>query len=108
MRNNVLMAMTSGATSCFYANNGPRTIVGFQVPAMDGTTLTFERQIDATGSWATVRDVASATAYAIPIGSAGYIPVDPRVFVGGCNIRITANTTQTADRAIYAAFNDVG
>ena len=107
MRNNISLTMASGATSGVIVNNGPRTIVGFQVPTLDGATIGFERRIDSASSWATVRDVASATAYSIPIGSAGYVPVDPRVFVGGGDIRLTANTVQTAERTIVAAFNDV-
>lgn len=108
MRNNITLTMSSGATSAVLVNSGPRTVVGFQVPAMDGATIGFERRMDSSSSWATVRDVASATAYSIPIGSAGFVPVDTRVFVGGGDIRLTANTLQTADKTIYAALNDVG
>jgi hypothetical protein len=108
MRNNISLAMTSGATSTVLSNNGPRTVAGFQLPAMDGATIGFERRADAASSWATVRDVASATAYSIPIGSAGYVPVDQRVFAGGGDIRLIANTLQTADRTIVAALNDAG
>lgn len=95
-----LDAVTTAGTTYSEFNSGTGTLVGLFVPALSATTLYFETK-DKAGTWYAVRDLESATAYAIPVGTAGFVPVDPNVFVGCASIRIAGNTSEPSTKSLY-------
>mgnify|MGYP007090119231 CR=1 FL=1 len=96
-----LDAVTSGGTTGFNAfNTGTGTLVGLFCPALSSGTFTFEAK-DKAGTWYPVRDIESASAYYIPVGSAGFVPVDANVFAGVANLRITGNTNELSSKSVY-------
>lgn len=100
------ITIASGQTTSNAFKTVDEQLLGLDLPTMTGTTATFQRK-NTAGTWQAVRDVGGASVYSITIGTAGYVAVDPRVFVGARELRLVSGSSEGSDRSGYASLGPV-
>lgn len=76
------------------------TLAGIWFPsAFTGATLTFSSAPSIDGTYATVNDIDSSSAYTVTVSS-GYQPVDVNVFAGVRYLKLISSSNEAAGRTL--------
>ena len=103
-------SITSGQTYSEAVDVGAAqsVLAGIHFPVMTSTAVTFEWYNFDSASWVRVMDVSGAAVHSVTVsGTAGYVPVDPRVFNGLTRIRAVCGTNEASTRTVYFVFSTV-
>lgn len=97
----VAAKILSGATVSDDINLGDKTLSILIIPAMTGTSISFQVSIDGANYY----ELNDSTKTAVSVtcdGTARAYYLDPVKFAGVRNIKLVSNSAEGADRDIYA------